>query len=128
MFDSEKKIDAIDERLGGIEKALKELVIASRLQASTPSKSFGSSKTSPMPPGGGIPFTASQDNIMKSSGYTPEKPLEKPLEQLDPIYEYGDPSSLASHSAYAQEFLESAVSRSTPEVLSSPRMNDAVSS
>lgn len=75
-------------------------------------------------PQGGNPFTTPGPGHVKNDEYTPEKPLD----QLDPIYEFGDPSSLASHSAYAQQFLESAVSRSTPEVSSNPRMNEALSS
>jgi hypothetical protein len=35
---------------------------------------------------------------------------------------------LAAHSAYAREFLESAVSHSTPELLSSPKISEALSS
>lgn len=60
----------------------------------------------------------------KAPGYTSNLAIE----QHDSGSTFEGNSSLAAHSAYAKEFLESAVSHSTPEMLSSPKISEALSS
>ncbi|KAJ5672818.1 transcriptional regulator family: Fungal Specific TF [Penicillium longicatenatum] len=124
-IDSERKIDLIEERLGGIEKALQELVTHSRSNGPGPPKFYGSSQTSPLSSGKvDSPVTKSDQANLKGPGYTSNPAIE----QHDPSSGFEGNSSLAAHSAYAREFLESAFSHSTPEVLSSPKINEALSS
>lgn len=70
--------------------------------------------------------TASKQDLVdsKAPGYTSNPAIEQ--HESEPRFE-GD-SSLAAHSAYAKEFLESAVSHSTPEMFSSPKISEALSS
>ncbi|KAF3396369.1 hypothetical protein F1880_007052 [Penicillium rolfsii] len=132
----EKKIDLIEKRLGGveetlqrlgaIEQALQELLNSSRHQGvgstakfSTPS--FSSPVTLPRPQS----LAPKQDPTdSKAPGYTSNAAIE----QHDSGSTFEGNSSLAAHSAYAKEFLESAVSHSTPEMISSPKINEALSS
>lgn len=124
-IDSEKKIDLIEERLGSIEKALQELVTYSRLNAPKPQKSYESLQPSPLSSVRvNSPATNPDQANLKGPGYTSNPTIE----QHDPSSGFEENSSLATHSAYAREFLESAFSHSTPEVLSSPRINEALSS
>lgn len=50
------------------------------------------------------------------------------IEQHDSSSGFEGSSSLTAHGAYASAFLESAVSKSSPQVLSSPKINAALSS
>ncbi|KAJ5786105.1 transcriptional regulator family: Fungal Specific TF [Penicillium pulvis] len=121
----EKKIDLMEERLGNIEKALQELVTVSRLNGARPPNSYGSSQPSPLlRVKVDSPATKSDQANLKGPGYTSNPAIE----QHDPSSGFEGNSSLAAHSAYAREFLESAFSHSTPEVLSSPKINEALSS
>lgn len=125
LIDSEKKIDLIEERLGNIEKALQELVTVSRLNGARPPNSYASSQPSPLlRVKVDSPATKSDQANLKGPGYTSNPAIE----QHDPSSGFEGNSSLAAHSAYAREFLESAFSHSTPEVLSSPKINEALSS
>lgn len=125
MIDSEKKIDLIEERLGSIEKALQELVTNSRLNGPKPHKSYESFQLSPLSSARvNSPATNPDQANLKGPGYTSNPAIE----QHDPSSGFEGNSSLAAHSVYAREFLESAFSYSTPEVLSSPKINEALSS
>lgn len=132
---SEKKIDLIEERLGGVEEtltrlggiedALRDLANTSRQHGSTPTRALTSSH--PSPRSQALPrFSVSKQNHegRKGPGYTSNAAIE----QHDSNSGFEGSSSLAAHSAYAREFLESAVSHSTPEVLSSPKISEALSS
>ncbi|KAJ5653322.1 transcriptional regulator family: Fungal Specific TF [Penicillium lividum] len=120
----EKKIDLIEERLGSIEKALHELVRASRLNGSSQPKT-GSSQPSPLSSAQVVsPLIKPDHTGLRGPGYTSNSTIE----QHDPSSGFEGNSSLAAHSAYAKDFLESAFSHSTPEVLSSPKINEALSS
>ena len=115
----------IEDRLGGIEKALRELVISSRLHGSMSTRSVGSSQPSPLPHVRNDSPAAKPDHAkLKGPSYTSNPTIE----QHDSSSKFEGSSSLAAHSAYAREFLESAVSCSTPEVLSSPKISEALSS
>ncbi|KAJ5708899.1 transcriptional regulator family: Fungal Specific TF [Penicillium malachiteum] len=119
----EKKIDLIEGRLGGIEKALQELLIASRSQGSASIRSFGSSHQSPLSVARVSSPAIKPDHAgLKGPGYTSNSAIE----QHDPSSGFEGNSSLSAHSLYARDFLESAVSHSTPEVLSSPKINEAL--
>ncbi|KAJ5919957.1 transcriptional regulator family: Fungal Specific TF [Penicillium verhagenii] len=120
---SEKKIDLIEERLGSIEKALQELLTASRSNGCKPTRSYESSQPSPLP-GARVnsPATKFDHASIKGPGYTSNPAIE----QHDPSSGFEGNSSLAAHSVYAREFLESAFSHSTPEVFSSPKINEAL--
>lgn len=135
MVTSEKKIDLIEQRLGGveetlqrlggIEQALGELLAASRHRSSMPIKSLASAQASPRTQAWPrSPALGRQQESLKGLGYTSNAAIE----QHDAGTEFEGNSSLAAHSAYAREFLESAVSHGTPEVLSSPKIGEALSS
>jgi hypothetical protein len=68
--------------------------------------------------------TAQNSGKSKLPLYTPNPTLE----QHDASSGFEGSSSLAAHGAYASAFLESAVSKSSPQVLSSPKINAALSS
>ncbi|KAJ5176882.1 uncharacterized protein N7482_002759 [Penicillium canariense] len=131
----EKKIDLIEERLesvektlrrlGGIEQALRELLISSRQQGLGTAKFSVSSHSSPQTLAPTNSPAAKQDQReSRGPGYTSNPAIE----QHDPGSGFEGNSSLAAHSAYAREFLESAVSHSTPDMLSSPKIGEALSS
>ncbi|PYI22849.1 fungal-specific transcription factor domain protein [Aspergillus violaceofuscus CBS 115571] len=107
----ERKIDLIEERLGSIEDLLHELRSNTATASSVPEPYFHStpisSRMSPSVPG------------HASNG---PAPVEDP--EATPAFEGN--SSLAAHSAYASEFLETAVSRSALQV-SSPTIQAALS-
>ncbi|KAJ5165470.1 uncharacterized protein N7500_007300 [Penicillium coprophilum] len=125
--DGEKKIDLIEERLASIESTLKQLAgNPSRPQGFTvpnPRESqFAPSpqKSTPSQPS----FTPQNHEKHKGSLY-----LANPtLDQHDSSSGFEGSSSLTAHGAYASAFLESAVSKSSPQVLSSPKINAALSS
>lgn len=135
-FNSEKKIDLIEERLGGVEEslqrlggiehALQELLISSRRYGVGSITKFSASPLSSPDTLARTQSMASKQDLAdsKAPGYTSNPAIEQ--HESESRFE-GD-SSLAAHSAYAKEFLESAVSHSTPEMLSSPKISEALSS
>lgn len=117
----------IEERLVGIEKALHELLATSRSQIPAAPRSVGTFHASPASNprlNFATPKFDQADSDLKGPGYTSNAAIE----QHEPSSGFEGNSSLAAHSVYAREFLESAVSRSTPEVLSSPKISEALSS
>lgn len=115
----------IEDRLGGIEQTLRQLVVSSHSNGSSAIKMQTSSQASPQsnarrqsPPNG------QEHEGIKEPGYTSNAAIE----QHGSSSGFEGNSSLAAHSAYARAFLESAVSHSTPEVLSSPKISEALSS
>lgn len=104
---------------------MQELLATSRSHGHVPNGSFVSSYRSPLSsarlssPAVKLGFAEQKD-----PGYTSNAAIE----QHDQSSGFEGNSSLAAHSVYAREFLESAVSHSTPEVLSSPKINEALSS
>ena len=122
---SEKKIDMIEDRLGGIEQALRQLVVSSKSSGTSSIKVQSSSQSSPQSNlRRQSPATAQEHESTKGPGYTSNAAIE----QYDPGVDFEGSSSLATHSAYAREFLESAVSHSTPELFYSPKISEALSS
>ncbi|KAJ5665190.1 uncharacterized protein N7477_007638 [Penicillium maclennaniae] len=109
---SEKKIDMIEDRLGGIEQALRQLVASSKSHETSSIKRQSSSQASP------------QGNFRRQSQGT----AQGHESTKGPGVDFEGSSSLATHSAYARKFLESAVSHSTPELFSSPKISEALSS
>ncbi|KAJ5451529.1 transcriptional regulator family: Fungal Specific TF [Penicillium cf. griseofulvum] len=143
----EKKIDLIEERLASIESTLQQLAKnTSNLQGFTASNQHGShfapspQKSNSSQPNSSQPNSSqpnsSQPNSSQSSFTTrdPAKPkgplyLANPtLEQHDSSAGFEGSSSLTAHGAYASAFLESAVSKFSPQVLSSPKISAALSS
>ncbi|KAJ5323655.1 hypothetical protein N7476_002255 [Penicillium atrosanguineum] len=118
-------IDMIEDRLGGIEQALRQLVVSSNSNGSSAIKVQSSSQSSPQ---SNVrrqsPATAQEHEGTKGPGYTSNAAIE----QHDPGVDFEGSSSLVTHSVYAREFLESAVSHSTPELFSSPKISEALSS
>ncbi|CAG8143450.1 unnamed protein product [Penicillium salamii] len=120
----EKKIDLIEERLTGIEKTLKELAI--NTSASRPASQFTPPQFISSPQYSNQPQAPSTQSVAK-----PKAPFYKTnatIEQHDSSSAFEGSSSLSAHGAYASAFLESAVSKSSPQVLSSPKINAALSS
>lgn len=115
----------IEERLGGIEQALREILAASRQQtASSTPKLHLSSQASPKR--NTRPRSATKPDHVEPKG--PNYRSNPAIEQHDSSSGFEGGSSLAAHSAYAREFLESAVSHGTPEMLSSPKISEALAS
>ncbi|KAJ6130313.1 hypothetical protein N7512_003093 [Penicillium capsulatum] len=135
VSENEKKIDLIDERLGGVEEmlqrlggmehALSELLVASRQRGPVQMKHLGSSQASPWAQNWPRSPASKQEKENLERMWYNSNPA---IEQYDAGTKFEGNSSLAAHSAYAREFLESAVSHSTPEVLSSPKIGEALSS
>ncbi|KAI2793963.1 hypothetical protein POX_a00552 [Penicillium oxalicum] len=140
---SEKKIDLIEERLAGVEKtlqrlgnienSLRELLIASRQHNghtfTTSATTTSTTVSSTAPPAGFLPKAHSPESrldITDSKG--PSYTSNPAIEEHESVPQFEGYSSLAAHSTYAKEFLESAVSHSTPEVLSSPKIGEALMS
>ncbi|KAJ5836935.1 transcriptional regulator family: Fungal Specific TF [Penicillium robsamsonii] len=123
----EKKIDLIEERLASIESTLRQLAKnTSQLQGFTAPNSRESHFT-PSPQNS----TPSQPSLTTRSHVKPKGPLYRAnptIEQHDSSSSFEGSSSLTAHGAYASAFLESAVSKSSPQVLSSPKINAALSS
>jgi hypothetical protein len=119
-MDSFKKIDLVEERLASIEKTLQEL--AKNTSASnhpTPSQFIPS------------PQNSAQSHASERNPTKPKRPLHavnSAIEQHDSESAFEGSSSLSAHGLYASAFLESAVSKSSPQVLSSPKINAALSS
>lgn len=99
----------IEKRLGSIEKALQDLAKNTQLHAAKPS--------SHLTPSPSVHSTKSKRSI-----YT----ANPAIEQHDSSSGFEGSSSLSAHGAYASAFLESAVSKSSPQVLSSPKINAAL--
>lgn len=114
---SEKKIDSIEERLGSIEKTLQEL--AKSVSASRPSSHF-----TPLPRDPSQPQVPLRREPTESKG--PFYATNPTIEQHDSSSAFEGSSSLSAHGAYASAVLESAVSNSSPQVLSSPKINAAL--
>jgi hypothetical protein len=115
----------IEDRLGGIEQALQQLVVSSHSNESPAVKVQQPSQTSPRSNVRRQSLaTGHEQEGVKGPGYTSNAAIE----QHDTGADFEGGSSLAAHSAYAREFLESAVSHSTPELLSSPKISEALSS
>jgi hypothetical protein len=135
-FNSEKKIDLIEERLGGIEEtlqhlggieqALRELLVSSRQKSLASTTRFSASSLSSPDTLARTQSSAPKQHHedSKAPGYTSNLAIE----QHDSSSAFEGNSSLAAHSAYAKDFLESAVSHSTPEMFSSPKISEALSS
>lgn len=125
MISSEKKIDMIEERLGGMERGLRELLTTSRQQASLSNSKLH--KHSPAPPRQNTrPRSAANSDHVDSKG--PNYRSNAAIEQHDSNSGFEGGSSLSAHSAYAREFLESAVSHGTPEMFASPKISEALAS
>ncbi|KAJ5573733.1 transcriptional regulator family: Fungal Specific TF [Penicillium hispanicum] len=124
----EKKIDKIEERLGAIEKALREIVISSRLHGHRSTRCLALSQETPL----SHPWTRSSapkpTSQLESVGKDPSYTANPAIEQYDAGSEFETNSSLTAHSVYAKEYLECAVSHSTPEISSSPKISEALSS
>ncbi|OQE02169.1 hypothetical protein PENVUL_c040G05964 [Penicillium vulpinum] len=123
----EKKIDSIEERLASIESTLQQLAKnTSQVQGFTTSNPREShfapspQKSTPTQP------SSTTRNHAKSKG--PLYLANPTLEQHDSSSGFEGSSSLTAHGAYASAFLESAVSKGSPQVLSSPKINAALSS
>jgi hypothetical protein len=115
----------IEERLGNIERSLQELVRNTSQPQSLAAPQQRESYYTPSPQNS----TQSQSTAQNSG--KPKLPLyttNPTLEQHDSSSGFEGSSSLAAHGAYASAFLESAVSKSSPQVLSSPKINAALSS
>ncbi|THC92078.1 hypothetical protein EYZ11_008459 [Aspergillus tanneri] len=109
----ERKIDLVEERLGSIERVLRELK-ASISGSNTSAVEQLHYQTTPLS-GQVTPSTSELRSTTTAA-------LEQ--HECDPTFEGN--SSLAAHSAYASEFLESAVSRSAL-AMSTPKINAALS-
>ncbi|KAJ5146378.1 transcriptional regulator family: Fungal Specific TF [Penicillium bovifimosum] len=107
----EKKIDVIAQRLTNIENTLQELVR---------NTSHSRDSTAQKPP----VLCYGEPPKPKGSWYT----ANPTIEQHDSSSGFEGSSSLSAHGAYASALLESAVSKSSPQVLSSPKINAALSS
>ncbi|GLA77109.1 hypothetical protein AtubIFM55763_008992 [Aspergillus tubingensis] len=105
----ERKIDLIEERLGNIERTLLEL----RAHAKGPSEQCHHS--TPL---------SSQLSPSTTTNYTSAAAT---LDQHESTPAFEGNSSLAAHSAYAREFLETAVSRSALQ-MSTPKISTALAS
>ncbi|OJI88143.1 hypothetical protein ABZX51_009223 [Aspergillus tubingensis] len=105
----ERKIDLIEERLGNIERTLLEL----RAHAKGPSEQCHHS--TPL---------SSQLSPSTTTNYTSATAT---LDQHESTPAFEGNSSLAAHSAYAREFLETAVSRSALQ-MSTPKISTALAS
>ncbi|GAA88359.1 fungal specific transcription factor domain protein [Aspergillus luchuensis IFO 4308] len=109
VLSSERKIDLIEERLGNIERTLLEL----RAHAKGPSEQCHHS--TPL---------SSQLSPSTTTNYTSAAAT---LDQHESTPAFEGNSSLAAHSAYAREFLETAVSRSALQ-MSTPKISTALAS
>ncbi|GAB1202337.1 hypothetical protein APSETT445_000949 [Aspergillus pseudonomiae] len=109
-FPSEKKIDLIEDRLSSIEQVLRD--VKATVTSSTPAETC---------------FHATPDSRqMTSSASGLASDVNAALDEHESGPAFEGNSSLAAHSAYASQFLETAVSRSALQ-LSSPTINTALS-
>lgn len=100
---SENKIDLIEERLGGIEEVLHDL------------RASVSSMANDTPP----PISSIRMNSIASCH-------KNTLDQHEAVTPFEGSSSFTAHSAYASQFLQSAVSESHIQI-STPKINAALS-
>jgi hypothetical protein len=114
----------IGERLGGMERSLRELLTTTRQQASLSTPKLRSSPGTPRR--NTRPRSAAKHDHVESKG--PSYRSNPAIEQHDSNSGFQDGSSLSAHSAYAREFLESAVSHGTPEMFASPKISEALAS
>lgn len=120
---SEKKIDLIEERLGSIEVSLRDLksTITSTTTAAPAAPAAVPNELTYHPT-----TTPRQIHITPTpSNYPSRTTTTAALDQHESSPFEGN-SSMAAHSAYASEFLETAVSQSALQV-SSPRIGAALS-
>ncbi|QQK43496.1 C6 transcription factor, putative [Penicillium digitatum] len=124
----EKKIDMIEERLASIERTLQQLAKnASQLQGFVAPPNSREPRFVPSPQ----KSTPSQPLSTTPKPANPKGPLylaNPTIEQHDSSSGFEGSSSLTAHGAYASAFLESAVSKGSPQVLSSPKISEALSS
>ncbi|OJJ48964.1 hypothetical protein ASPZODRAFT_60720 [Penicilliopsis zonata CBS 506.65] len=106
----ERKIDLIEERLVGIEQAIRSL----KRDDDTPRAAESSLSFQPTPVSMKNGTTVDSAQIIRGT-----------LDQHEPSSPFEGNSSLAAHSAYASQFLETAVSSSLRET--SPKMKAALS-
>ncbi|CAI7595251.1 unnamed protein product [Penicillium discolor] len=123
----EKKIDLIEERLASIESTLQQLAKnTSQPQGFTaPNRSESHFAPSPQKSAPSQP-SSTTPNSAKPKG--PSYLANRTIEEHDSSAGFEGSSSLTAHGAYASAFLESAVSQSSPQVLSSPKITAALSS
>lgn len=122
---SEKKVDLIEQRLGGMEQALRELLTTSRLQkAPLTTKLHRNPQIQPRRNPRQQPTVQNDPTDSKGPNYRSNAAIE----QHDSTSDFEGGSSLAAHSVYARQFLESAVSHGTPEMFSSPKISEALAS
>ncbi|EKV10931.1 C6 transcription factor, putative [Penicillium digitatum PHI26] len=128
VSESEKKIDMIEERLASIERTLQQLAKnASQLQGFVAPPNSREPRFVPSPQ----KSTPSQPLSTTPKPANPKGPLylaNPTIEQHDSSSGFEGSSSLTAHGAYASAFLESAVSKGSPQVLSSPKISEALSS
>ncbi|KAJ5620793.1 transcriptional regulator family: Fungal Specific TF [Penicillium lagena] len=119
----EKKIDLIEERLGTIDSTLRELLTAQTRSIRTENPE---AYLSPSSQAATHPQTLPQSSsALQRHRHLKSNPA---IDQHDHGQAFEGNSSLAAHSAYASEFLESAVSHSGPQIGSSPKITAALSS
>ncbi|KAJ5795163.1 transcriptional regulator family: Fungal Specific TF [Penicillium paradoxum] len=122
----EKKIDLIEERLASIENTLRELAKnTSELRALTVTKpqEFHFAPSSQKSTPSQSTSVAGNPSKPRGSLYT----ANPTIEQHDSSSGFEGSSSLTAHGAYASALLESAVSQSSLQVSSSPKINAALS-
>ncbi|CRL30596.1 Fungal transcriptional regulatory protein, N-terminal [Penicillium camemberti] len=123
----EKKIDLIEERLASIESTLQQLAKNTSQPHSFTAPNRSESHFAPSPQ----KSTPSQPSSTTPNSAKPKGPLylsNRTIEEHDSSAGFEGSSSLTAHGAYASAFLESAVSQSSPQVLSSPKITAALSS
>lgn len=130
---SEQKIDLIEERLGSIEEALRDLksIITCRTPANRVANTATTAATIPAIEPPHNPTAPSISRLIHITPTTPGYPSRTTttaaaLDQHESSHPFEGNSSMAAHSAYASEFLETAVSQSALQV-SSPRIGAALS-
>ena len=136
---SENKIDLIEERLANIEDVLRDL--KSTITSSKPTSTPTSGPAGPTGPVGptSVPAPVDTNSDYHTTTNTNTSPASKHTSTVTPATsgyasrttaESSPPfegnSSLAAHSAYASEFLETAVSQSALQ-MSSPKISAALS-
>ncbi|KOS37941.1 hypothetical protein ACN38_g11255 [Penicillium nordicum] len=123
----EKKIDLIEERLASIESTLQQLAKNTSQPQGLTAPNWSGSHFAPSPQ----KSTPSQPSSTTPNSAKTKGPLylaNRTLEEHDSSAGFEGSSSLTAHGAYASAFLESAVSQSSPQVLSSPKITAALSS
>lgn len=117
----------IEERLASIESTLQQLAKNTSQPHSFTAPNRSESHFAPSPQ----KSTPSQPSSTTPNSAKPKGPLylsNRTIEEHDSSAGFEGSSSLTAHGAYASAFLESAVSQSSPQVLSSPKISAALSS